>query len=124
MEYPSQEMAQEHINYIFGLDKKIDKLVTLQEITTDNINKLTLDIKETLCPKNDCDVMHDRLRKIEGKTEDIEICKRKIEDMSSKVNDMWFFTFAGRNPKLVLLMLLGLYVIAISDVRHFLLKLI
>ena len=118
------ETQEKHMEIIHDMDKRLDKLITLQEITTSNIDKLTKDIKENGCSKTMCNNMFEKIRALEDKTKDIKACQDKMEHIGHKIDDMWFFVFAGRHPKMVVLMLAGLYLMAIGDVRAVLLKLI
>ena len=119
----SLDTQEKHLEIIHAIDMRLEKLTTLQEITTNNIDKLTSDIKETMCNKNSCNALGDKIRIIESKIANVTEYNHNVEEVKSKVDDMWFFVFAGRNPKLVGLMLIGLYAMAISDVRTFIFKL-
>lgn len=62
-----------------SVEDKIDSLVEVttrlavtQEQTTKNIDKLTQDIQDTMCPSHECDSLKDRVSKVEGKIELIE----------------------------------------------------
>jgi len=48
------------------------RLVVMQEHTTKNIDKLTRDIKDTMCAAHECDALETRVSKLEGKIETIE----------------------------------------------------
>jgi len=68
------------------LESKVDnlvevttKLVVMQEQTTKNIDKLTQDIKETMCESHECDALKkevnyakDKISKLEGRITTIE----------------------------------------------------
>jgi len=69
-----------------ALEQKVDnlvevttKLVVMQEQTTKNIDKLALEIKDTMCESHECDAvkreidyLKDKTAKLEGKIETIE----------------------------------------------------
>ena len=47
-----------------------------------------------------------------------------MKNIDSKVADLWFFVFVARNPKMGILMAVGLYAMAYSDFRMLIGKLI
>ena len=117
-----EHIQEVHSEILHNLDKRIDKLVTMQEITTTNIDKLTKDIKATMCNKNSCELLQSKILILEEKAQDITHYQELIEDIDKKMKSMWFFLFASRHPKLILLMALGTVAIALSDVEKFISK--
>lgn len=114
------DLVEKHTDMLHGMDMRIAKLVTLQEITTSNIGMLTKDIKETMCKKNDCTLAFNKIRELEEKTKHTHEKLVRIEHLEGKMTDLWFFVFAGRNPKLTALMVLGSIVLLSSEIKQFL----
>lgn len=63
---------------IYKLSETQSTAIVLQQATTDNINKLTADMKETLRATMSCDVVFTRLDTLDREIKEFKVAKNKI----------------------------------------------